>query len=129
MSDPAALARTFVRSVAAKDRDALTSVLDGEIDFRGLTPSFEWRARTPDEVAEIVFGSWFEPHDHVQEVLDVGTKTIADRHHVRYVFRVESQGELYLVEQQGYFDAPDGRITRMSVMCSGFRPWEEPPSD
>jgi hypothetical protein len=59
-------------------------------------------------------------------VLDVRTRRVVDRHHLRYRFRVESEGEVFLVEQQGYFDAPDGRITRMSLVCSGYRPWEGP---
>jgi hypothetical protein len=129
MSDQLRLVRTFVKGLAAKDRRALTSVLDPDIDFRGLTPSQEWRATTPGEVAEIVFGSWFEPRDHVREVLDVSTTPVADRHQVRYRLRVESEGELFLVEQQGYFDAPAGRITRMSLVCSGFRPWEDSAAD
>ncbi len=40
----------------------MTSLLASDVDFRSLTPSQEWRATTPEEVAEIVFGSWFEPH-------------------------------------------------------------------
>ena len=66
MDDPLPLVRAFVEGLAAKDRDALTSTLDPKIDFRGLTPSEEWRGTTPEEVAEIVFGSWFEPKDHVR---------------------------------------------------------------
>ena len=129
MPDQLRLARAFVDGVAAKDRGVLTSVFDPEIDFRGLTPSEEWRATTPEGVAEIVLGSWFEPQDHVQEVLDVRTSRVADRHRLRYRLRVESEGEMFFVEQQGYFDAPAGRITRMSLVCSGFRPWEGSAAD
>ena len=129
MGDQLRLVRAFVEGLAEKDRGVLTSVLDPEIDFRGLTPSEEWRATTPDAVAEIVFGSWFEPQDHVQEVLEVRTSRVADRHELRYRLRVESEGEMFFVEQQGYFDAPAGRITRMSLICSGFRPWEASGTD
>ena len=129
MGDQLRLVRAFVEGLAEKDRGVLTSVLDPEIDFRGLTPSEEWRATTPDAVAEIVFGSWFEPKDHVEEVLEVRTSRVADRHELRYRLRVESEGEMFFVEQQGYFDAPAGRITRMSLICSGFRPWEASGTD
>jgi hypothetical protein len=129
MGDQLRLVRAFVEGLAEKDRGVLTSVLDPEIDFRGLTPSEEWRATTPDAVAEIVFGSWFEPQDHVQEVLEVRTSRVADRNELRYRLRVESEGEMFFVEQQGYFDAPAGRITRMSLICSGFRPWEASGTD
>lgn len=120
--EPDGVALAFVRALVAKDRVALEATLAPDIDFRGLTPNHEWRATDPGEVAEILFGSWFEPHDHVREVLETQTTPVADRHHVRYRFRVESEGETYLVEQQCYFDASDGQITRMSAVCSGFRP-------
>jgi hypothetical protein len=113
-----------VDAIVAKDADAIASALDPAIDFRGMTPSREWRATTPEGVVEIVLGSWFEPQDRVREVLDVETLAIADRHRLRYRFRVESPDGEYFVEQQAYFDALDGRITRMSAVCSGFRPWE-----
>jgi hypothetical protein len=121
---PAELARAFVDGLATKDRDLLVSALDPAIDFRGLTPSYDWRATSPDEVVEVVLGSWFEPQDHVREVLDVRTAPFADRHHLTYRLRVENADGMHLVEQQAYFDAPDGRITRMSIVCSGYRPWE-----
>ena len=115
----------FVRALAARDVDGLTSLLDPQIEFRGLTPSRGWEASSSDGVREIVFGSWFEPHDHVRETLSADTDRIADRDRLRYRLRVESEGTEYLVEQQGYYDVVDGRITRMSLMCSGFRPWPD----
>ncbi|HEY7667987.1 MAG TPA: nuclear transport factor 2 family protein [Actinomycetota bacterium] len=113
----------FVRAVAAKDLDELKQVLDPAIDFRGLTPSRAWEAGSPDEVAEIVFGSWFEPQDHVLETLAAEDDGVGDRHRLRYRFRVESDGDPYLVEQQGYYDTDGERITRMSIVCSGYRDW------
>ena len=121
------LARAFVEAIKAKDRDGLMSVFDPQIDFRGLTPNFEWRATTPEEVAEVVLGNWFEPTDHVREVVEVRVEPLADRHHLSYRMRVENDEGMHLVEQQSFLDAADGHITRMSVVCSGFRPVEEPP--
>src|SRR5262245_31278603 len=126
--DAPELARAFVDAIVVKDRDALTSVLDPGVDFRGLTPNFEWRGTTPDEVAEIVFGSWFEPTDHVREVESVTVEPIADRHHLHYRFTVENDEGMHVVEQHGFLDAADGHITHMSMMCSGFRPLEAEPA-
>ena len=128
--DPTAheLARAFVDAIVAKDREGLTSVLDPQVDFRGLTPSYEWRGTTPDEVAEIVFGSWFEPTDHVRRVESVEVEPLADRYHLHYRFRVENGEGMHVVEQHSFLDAEDGHITRMSMMCSGFRPLEDEPA-
>ena len=115
----------FVRALAAKDRVALSDVLDPQVEFRGLTPSSGWEASTPDGVCEILFGSWFEPLDHIQDVLEVESIPFADRDRLHYRLRVEREGADYLVEQHGYYDVADGRIARMHLMCSGFRAWPD----
>ncbi len=122
--DPPELGREFVRAVSVKDITTLVSLLDAGIDFRGLTPNHDWRAESPDEVIEILFGSWFEPKDHIREVLEIQTRSAADRNHLLYRLRVENDDGMSFVEQEGYFDVVDGRITKMSLMCAGFRPWE-----
>jgi hypothetical protein len=114
----------FVRALAAKDREALAAVLDPQVEFRGLTPSRSWEASNPPEVVEILLGSWFEPQDHIQETLEAEADLVEGRDRLHYRFRVQNDdGEGFLVEQHGYYDSVDGRITRMSLMCAGFRPW------
>ena len=115
----------FVGALAAKDDAALRGLFDPEVAFRGLTPREAWEASTPDQVLEVLFGNWIEPGDHVQEVLGYESEQISDRTRLRYRLRVETEGTTYLVDQQGYFDSANGQITRMSLMCSGFRPWPE----
>ena len=100
-----------VRACARREgREALAALLDPQIEFRGLTPSRSWEASTPEEVCEIVFGSWFEPGDHVRETLEADTEPVADRERLHYRLRVESEGADHLVEQQGYYDVVDGRM-------------------
>jgi hypothetical protein len=113
----------FVSALVAKDEDALAGLFAPQTLFRGLTPGDAWKGATPPEVVEVLLGEWFEPGDHIQEVLGYETEQISDRTRLRYRLRVETEGVTYLVDQQGYLDLSDGRITRMSLMCSGFRPW------
>lgn len=114
----------FVHALASKDRAALSSLLDPVVEFRGLTPSRSWEASNPAEVIEILVGSCFEPRDHIRETLEADSDLVAGRDRLHYRFLVEDDdGERFLVEQHGYYDAVDGRITRMSLMCAGFRPW------
>lgn len=123
-TDPLELGREFVRALSAKDLASIAEVLDPQIDFRGLTPNSDCRAENPDDVLEILFGSWFESKDHILELLEVQTRRAADRTHLFYRLRVENEEGMKFVEQQGYFDAVDGRITKMSLLCAGFRPWD-----
>ncbi|MGZ4149334.1 MAG: hypothetical protein ACXVQJ_04775, partial [Actinomycetota bacterium] len=90
----------FVRALAAKDAGEMTSLLDPEVRFRGLTPGDTWQATNPTEVLDVLFGAWFEEGDLIREVLEVETVPVADRERLRYRLRVDSDGEPFLVEQQ-----------------------------
>lgn len=119
------IASRFVDAISAKDRTGLADLFDHQVGFRGLTPHEAFEAQDPDGVIEILLGSWFEPPDHVKEILDVQTDPVAGRVRLRYRLRVESGGDSYLVDQQGYYDVVDGRIARMSLVCAGFQPWPD----
>lgn len=120
--DDAELGRRFVSALSTKDIEGLTALFDPQIDFRGLTPGNEWRATTPEGVAEIVLGNWFEPTDRVRKVVSVEARPFVDRYQLRYLLHVENEEGVFVVEQQGYYSAERECITRMSVVCSGFRP-------
>ncbi len=120
--DEGELGRRFVSALSAKNLEGLATLFDPQIDFRGLTPGREWHATTPDGVVEIVLGSWFEPTDHVREVVNVEARPFADRYQLRYRLQVENDEGMFVVEQQGYYSAEGGRITHMGVVCSGYRP-------
>jgi hypothetical protein len=47
---------------------------------------------------------------------------VADRDRVGWRFAVSTPDGPHLVEQQAYYSTPDGRISWMRVLCSGFRP-------
>jgi len=61
----------FARAVSSKDRGGLLEVLADDVDFRALTPGRAWEASSPPEVADIVFGSWFEPQDDIVGLVGV----------------------------------------------------------
>jgi len=125
MSDAAttvtALGRRFVEAVAIKDAEAVGAVLHPEVDFRGLTPNRFWEAHDRDAVLEILFGSWFQPHDELELVL-MESDAFADRQQIRFRFRGRSRDVPVIVEQQAYLTERDGLIGWMRVVCSGQRP-------
>lgn len=117
-----AAGRAFAEALGTEDTDGLLAVLHPQIDFRGLTPRRAWEAQGAGEVVSQVLRHWFEPSDHIEEILAIETDAFADRHRVSYRFRVHNPDGRFVVEQQAYFTAPDGRIDWMRVLCSGFRP-------
>ena len=116
------LGEQFAEALAAKDGERIAELLDPEVDFRALTPNFNWEASTPEAVVEIVLGSWFEPKDHLDELVGVRADRIGDRQTVNYRLRGHNDDGHFLGEQQAYLEERDGRIVWMRVLCSGMRP-------
>jgi hypothetical protein len=112
----------FARALAAKDSARLRDLMDPEIDFRGLTPSRSWEAKGPDAVLALLLDKWFEDKDEIEALEELETDAVADRQRVGYRFNVSNPDGRFLVEQQAYLSARDGRIEWMRVVCSGFRP-------
>jgi hypothetical protein len=87
-----------------------------------MTPSRSWEAGDPDDVLAILIGQWFEDADEIDALEHVESDAFADRERVGYRFSVSNPDGRFLVEQQAYIEARDGRIGWMRVLCSGFRP-------
>jgi hypothetical protein len=105
MESASATGSRFASALAAKDADALRSLLHPQVEFRALTPRRSWDADDPQSVLDIVFGHWFEASDNIEALESV-----------------ETEGS-FLVEQQGYLTTgEDGRIVWMRLVCSGYRP-------
>jgi hypothetical protein len=116
------LGADFAQAFGDKDSARLLELLHPEIDFRGLTPSRFWEASSPDDVVEILFGSWLEDKDQVEAIVGIEGDTVADRERVGYRFTVTNPDGRFLVEQQAYLSTRDGQIDWMRVVCTGFRP-------
>lgn len=93
-----------------------------EIDFRGITSSRSWEASDPDQVVASVLRQWFEDSDEIEALERLETDAFANRERVRYRFGVACPAGRFLVEQQAFLAARDGRIGWMRVLCSGFCP-------
>ncbi len=114
--------RAFVNALGRKDYKEVAALLDPKVDFRALTPGRFWEASGPAAVVEDVLSQWLEDSDHIEAVESIETGIVVDRHHVAYRLRVRNPDGTFVVEQQAYFTARDGRIDWMRVLCSGFRP-------
>ena len=69
-----------------------------------------------------VLRRWFEESDDIEALEGLECDAFADRERVGYRFSVRNPDGRFLVEQQAYLSARDGRIGWMRVVCSGFRP-------
>ena len=115
------LGAAFADALARKAGDRVLDLLHPELDFRAMTPNQVWEAATPEDVVDVL-GQWFDETDVIEGVDAVETGAFADRERVGYRLRVRNDDGLHLVEQQAYLSERDGRIGRLRIMCSGFRP-------
>ncbi len=115
------LGSRFARAVAAKDEAALRALLADDVDFRGLTPGRTWEGTGPDDVVEVVFGSWFEESDRIERAEVADGESVADTSHVSYRFDLANDDGSYVAEQQAYYRGGE-TIEHLRIMCSGFRP-------
>jgi hypothetical protein len=116
------LGSRLAHAIATKDEAALRAVLADDVDFKGLTPGRVWEGTGPDDVVEVVFGSWFEESDRVDRVVHVTDgQEVADTALVSYRFDLTNPGGSYVAEQQAYYRGGES-IEHLRIMCSGFRP-------
>lgn len=120
------LGSAWVRAVASGDEAALLAVLDPAVDFRALTPGGEWEASTSTDVAAIVLGRWFASPRQIESVERVDHGLVGGRERAGYLFRASTPDGARAVEQQAYFDAVEGRITWLRILCAGFQPVDPP---
>jgi hypothetical protein len=124
------VAGTFLEAFAARDFARLPDTLADSAHLSALVPVGlqEWDG--PEDIVA-AFDWWFgdaECFDLVDAVVgEVGTRL-----HLRWRVRVRGGrfGERWhVVEQQVYaHTGPDGRITRLFLLCSGFCPEAGPPA-
>jgi hypothetical protein len=116
------LGEEFAKALADKDSSRIRGLIHPEIDFRGMTPNYFWEAKDADELITVLLGKWFEDDDHIEALDHLETDSFADRDRVGYRFIVENPDGRFLVEQQAYLEARDGKIGWMRVLCAGYRP-------
>jgi hypothetical protein len=122
MLETATLGAEWARAFAGKDHDRVRELLDPQVDFRALTPSRFWEASDVEALISHVLREWLEDSDDVEAIERIETDQVADRERVGYRLVVRNPEGRFVVEQQAYLSARDGRIAWMRVVCSGFRP-------
>jgi SnoaL-like domain len=109
----------FAQALAARDFDKLRTLLDPEVEFRGLTPRRTWEANGDAETLAL-FQRWFDLPTVVEQIDDVSSHAVGDRMHVAYRFLGRDDDGPFVIEQQVYYTERDGRMYWMRMMCSGF---------
>jgi TusA-related sulfurtransferase len=111
----------FLGAVAARDFDAVRSVLADDVCLRMLVPR---GFMTSDGANEVVgrFEGWFGEAGP-WELESSSVAEVVGRVAVTYRLRLGKLGSPHLIEQHLVLDVDaDGRVVRIDLLCSGFRP-------
>jgi hypothetical protein len=115
--------RRFAEAIASRDKAAVEALLSPDVDFRGLTPGKFWEASDAAGVLEILFDSWFEESDHIDQLVEVTDGAdVEDTREVGYRFAITNPDGVHTVGQQAYYRSTGDRIDYIRVVCSGYRP-------
>ena len=119
-----ALAGSFLEGLAAQDFARLGGALTGDVRLRALLPPGlrEW---TGAETIADVFASWFGDTEDF-ELVEATVGEVGGRLHLHWRLRLQAERlgtSWFTVEQQAYADTADGgRIARLDLLCTGYRP-------
>ncbi|MGZ4412307.1 MAG: nuclear transport factor 2 family protein [Gaiellaceae bacterium] len=120
-------AEEFVAALAARDWQRLQSCLAPDLPFHAAVPGEgSFRERSGAEETVGLIAKWFGDSDPL-ELLHSQVEALADRVHISYRFAAFEEGRWHLVEQQAFARIEDGRIVKLDLVCSGFRPVDERP--
>jgi hypothetical protein len=117
-------AGSFLEGLAAQDFTQLGGALAADVRLRALLPPGprEW---TGAEVIAGQFSAWFGDTKDF-ELVETAVGEVGGRLHLRWRLRLRAErlgAGWFTVEQQAYADTDDGgRIARLDLLCTGYRP-------
>lgn len=110
--------------MADRDFDRLQTLFAPDIAARALLPRGPREWGTAEELGD-AFRTWFGTAVGF-ELVDAIVGEVGPRLHLRWrlrVHRADDPGTACVIEQQVYADTgPDGRVSRLDLLCSGFCP-------
>ena len=107
-------------AIATRDRSALRALFTTPVRFTAVTPRRFWDAETPVEVEDIVFGHWFPDDVQVTDVRLLDGEAVEETARLGYRLSVDTPAGPTVVEQTGYYEVTDGRISALRLVCSGY---------
>ncbi len=119
-----AVAGLLLEALAAHDFERLAATLDCDATLSALLPSGHREWRGANDIAG-AFELWFGDADEF-ELVDASVGRIGALIELRWQLRVRAarRGAAAMVVEQHVYAATgrDGRIARLSLLCSGFWP-------
>lgn len=115
------LGNLYIADLTKKNFDDLVYLFSDNIFFRALIPSSLVTYNNPNQVASKI-KTWFYVDDSEKyEILDSKVEVLVDCLHIYYKIFETYRGTPYHVEQHLFCEVSEGKIEKLSLICSGFR--------
>jgi TusA-related sulfurtransferase len=125
MDVPSTAAKRLAKAIAARDQVEISSAIARDARFRYLIPPGPGQAQGTADIAA-KFLEWFGDAAVIR-IESILAEPLADRTSLGYRFLLHEQDGWKEVEQRLYLDVDEnGLISAIDLLCSGFRPVEDP---
>jgi len=115
------IGNAFIENLNEKKFDDLAKLFSKNILFRGLTPSSLYTSNDPIKTASRIKGWFYVDDSEKYEVIDSKVDVFIDCLHIYFRIFETYQGTAYKIEQHLYCEISDGKIEKLSLVCSGPR--------
>ncbi len=112
----------MAQAIVGRDAQRLHALFATPVTFRAVTPRRFFDAETPVDVVDIVLGTWFDPSKTITGLTVLESDAVGDVEKVSYRLSVLLDAGPAVVEQVAYYSSQGDQITRLRLVCSGFRP-------
>jgi hypothetical protein len=110
----------LIKAIASPDHSAVRMLVTGDTIAKVLTPGKLFEATGADSIVAMFDTLYGTETSHFDDVT-VETGIVADRPSVSFRIRGRDQGRPYVFEQHGYYEANEGKIVWLNLVCSGNR--------
>jgi ketosteroid isomerase-like protein len=113
----------LVAGIEARDASAIGACFADDVTFRALIPPGLREREGATDAAALIAG-WFADSTELR-LIERSVEEISDKLHVSYRLEGIEEGAPYVVEQHLYATCDGGKISKVDLLCSGFRPRAE----
>jgi TusA-related sulfurtransferase len=114
----------FLTAITTRDFAAARELLAQDVEFRMLVPSGVMTEGDADSTIGR-FSGWFGTADRLETASQTANE-VEGRVALAYRFTLKRQDGWRVIQQHLMLDVVDSRISRIDLLCSGFRPLADP---
>lgn len=115
------IGKAFMQNLSDQNFENLVHVFSDNVFFRALIPSSIVTLNDPFKTADKLKSWFYNEEPEKFEIIESSSEILVDCLHISYMVFITYKGNPYNVEQHLYCEVEEGKIYKLSLICSGFR--------